>query len=94
MLKEFATSLAVDALCDAVLIPRGPVDDPQAPLCEVFLADLGETGKVLTLKEVPPLFLSGTGAEIIVLAGANRVESILYAELLDVAGALLVAMHA
>lgn len=94
MSEQFGTLVAMNALCDAILVPRGAVDDTQAPLCKVLLADLGKTCKVLALQEVPPLFLGSTWAEIEILACAEGIESVLDAELLEVAGAFLVAVHA
>lgn len=94
MLEQFAALLAVNALCNTVLVPRGPIDDAETALCEIFVADLRETCKVLALEEVPPLFLSCAGAEVVVLASTGGVECVLYTKLLDITGALLVAVHA
>lgn len=94
VLQELPAVLTVNAVCNAVLVPGGPVDDTQTSLSKAFVADLGETCIVLTLKKVPPFLLCSTGAEVKVLAGANGIESILDAELLNVAGTLLIAVHA
>lgn len=94
VLEQLATVLAVDAVCDAVLLPGGAIDEAEASLCKIFVADFGESGVVLALEEVPPLFLSGAGAEVKVFAGAYGVERILDAELLHVSGTLLLAVLA
>lgn len=94
VLEQLATLLAIDALCDAVLIPRRTIDNAQAPLRKSLVANLGEAGVVLALEEVPPLLLGGAGTEVKVFAGADGVEGVLNAKLLDVAGTLLVAVHA
>lgn len=93
VLQQLATLLAVNALCNAILLPRRTIHNTQASLCKILVADLGGACEVLTLKKVPQLLLSGAGAEVVVLAGANRIEGVLNTELLDVAGALLLAVH-
>lgn len=93
-LKQFTAVFTVDAVCNAVLLPGGTIDEAEASLCEIFVANFGEAGVVLALEEVPPLFLGGAGAEVKVFAGAYGVERILDAELLYVSGTLLLAVLA
>lgn len=94
VLEQLATSFAVNTFGDAVLVPRGTIDDAQASLCKIFVSDPGSACIVLALKKVPPFLLGSAGTEIKVFAGAEGFECILNAKLLDVAVTLLVAMHA
>jgi hypothetical protein len=93
-LKQFTAVFTVDAVCNAVLLPGGAIDEAEASLCEIFVADFGESGVVLALEEVPPFLLSGAGAEVKVFASAYGVERVLDAELLYVSGTLLFAVLA
>lgn len=94
VLEKLAPLLAMYAFSDSVLVPFRTIDDTQASLCELFVANLGDAGKVLALEEVPPSLLCSAWTEVEVLACADWVESVLNTKLLNVALTLLITVHA
>ena len=94
VLEKLAPLLAMYAFSDSVLVPFRTIDETQASLCELFVANLGDAGIVLALEEVPRSLLCSAWTEVEVLACAAWVESILNTKLLNVALTLLITVHA